>query len=278
MLKNAFISDCEGPISKNDNAFELTSHFVPEGNKLFTIISRYDDVLFDVLKRPKDKHSINESERNQLKEFAKEISKMPRIEIPTRAKSIKDFPEKHQKTIKRLDHIFWENILNMDSGIFLKTITPIGGREKAEAIKNIAKQLNISLKQIVYVGDSITDVEAFKLIKQNGGLTISFNGNQYAIKNSEVAVLSENSIITSIIADFFFRSGKQNTIELIKNWDKKALKERTITPLLFEHFLQLPPTKLPKVKIITNENKKALSKESSEFRKKVRGELIGRLG
>ncbi len=51
-MKRAFISDCEGPISKNDNAFEITSHFVPNGDKLFTVISRYDDVLADVIKKP----------------------------------------------------------------------------------------------------------------------------------------------------------------------------------------------------------------------------------
>ena len=50
-VKRAFISDCEGPISKNDNAYEMTAHYVPHGNKLFTIISRYDDVLAEVLKR-----------------------------------------------------------------------------------------------------------------------------------------------------------------------------------------------------------------------------------
>ena len=50
-MKRVFISDCEGPISKNDNAFEMTAHFVPNGDKLFTVISKYDDVLADVLKR-----------------------------------------------------------------------------------------------------------------------------------------------------------------------------------------------------------------------------------
>ena len=40
MVKHVFISDCEGPISKNDNAFELTAHFIPEGEKLFSLIIR----------------------------------------------------------------------------------------------------------------------------------------------------------------------------------------------------------------------------------------------
>ena len=52
MVKRVFVSDCEGPISKNDNAFELTSHFVPDGDKLFTVMSRYDDVLAEVIRKP----------------------------------------------------------------------------------------------------------------------------------------------------------------------------------------------------------------------------------
>src|SRR4030067_1182546 len=51
-VKHVFISDCEGPISKNDNAFEAAAHFVPDGDKLFAIISKYDDVLADIVRKP----------------------------------------------------------------------------------------------------------------------------------------------------------------------------------------------------------------------------------
>ena len=51
-MSRVFVSDCEGPISKNDNAFELAENFIPNGDKLFTNISLYDDVLADVLKKP----------------------------------------------------------------------------------------------------------------------------------------------------------------------------------------------------------------------------------
>jgi hypothetical protein len=40
----------------------------------------------------------------------------------------------------------------------------------------------------------------------------------------------------------------------------------------------LYPKALPKVQIVTAKNMEMLVKESSEFRKKVRGEAIGRLG
>jgi energy-converting hydrogenase A subunit R len=47
-----FVSDCEGPISVNDNAFELAGYFIEDGEKFFQIISRYDDILVDEVKRP----------------------------------------------------------------------------------------------------------------------------------------------------------------------------------------------------------------------------------
>jgi hypothetical protein len=38
------------------------------------------------------------------------------------------------------------------------------------------------------------------------------------------------------------------------------------------------PHMLPKAKIVTCENMEALAAESSQFRRKVRGEAVGRLG
>ena len=34
-VKRIFVSDCEGPISKNDNAYELAANFIPNGDSFF---------------------------------------------------------------------------------------------------------------------------------------------------------------------------------------------------------------------------------------------------
>ena len=47
-----FITDCEGPTSKNDNAMELAAHFIPQGEGFFALLSKYDDYLAYVEKRP----------------------------------------------------------------------------------------------------------------------------------------------------------------------------------------------------------------------------------
>jgi energy-converting hydrogenase A subunit R len=360
-VKRVFISDCEGPISKNDNAFEITTHFVPNGDKLFTLISRYDDVLADVLKKPmynagdtlklilpflkaydvtdkkiqefsaqniiliansKDtlqyisgiadsfivstsyehyirelckavsflfentyctKLSINaflliEQEKTSLKKTAKEIAQMPLMNIPSGAKSVEDFSSRDQESLKRLDEVFWNEIAGTNCGKMLSEIKTIGGKQKAEAIKAATERVHAPLEAVMYVGDSITDVEAFQLVRNNGGLTVSFNGNHYAVENAEIAVLSENSIVTAIIADLFCNRGKQETLQVLENWNRETLRRSAVAKLLLDKLFMLYPSALPKIQIVTAENMETLASESSEFRKKVRGEAVGRLG
>ena len=361
-MKRVFISDCEGPISKNDNAFEIAAHFVPNGDKLFTIISKYDDVIADVLKKPGysagstlklmlpflkaydvtdaqmdefsaqnlllianskdtlqhvsavanafivstsyehyikalckaldfpyqntyctklsiDKYSLAEQEKMRLKELAKEIAQIQMISIPQAAKSIEDFSTADQETIGRLDTIFWNEIAGMRLGRVFSDVTTVGGSQKAAAIEDAVSKLHVPLEDVMYVGDSITDVEAFQLVRANGGLTVSFNGNNYAVRNAEIAVLSENSVVTAIIADVFCRQGKQAALNLVENWNLQSLERNGVVSLsLLDHFSSLYPQTLPKVQIVTAKNMELLAKESSEFRKRVRGEAIGRLG
>ncbi|MGD0998440.1 MAG: hypothetical protein ABR941_09025 [Thermoleophilia bacterium] len=47
-----FVTDCEGPLTRNDNAMEVAAAFVPDGAELFARLSRYDDFLADVLHKP----------------------------------------------------------------------------------------------------------------------------------------------------------------------------------------------------------------------------------
>ena len=51
MFEKSFITDCEGPLTLNDNAFELCAHFIEDGDELFKTLSLYDDYLVDVVKK-----------------------------------------------------------------------------------------------------------------------------------------------------------------------------------------------------------------------------------
>ena len=357
-MKRLFISDCEGPISKNDNAFELASNFIPNGDKLFTNISKYDDVLADIMQKPGysagstlklilpffkaynitdkqmdefsaknivlisdsqttlhyvqaiadcfivstsyqhyikalckavnfpfkntyctkvtlDKLAITPQEKERLKETAQEIAQMHLIEIPVTARTLDDFSYSDQAVIQRLDEIFWSLTPKMFIGKFLSDVVTIGGEQKAEAIRDAAKRLGADLADVMYVGDSITDIEAFKLVKDSGGLAVSFNGNRYAVENAQVAVISKSNIVTAAIADSFCKFGKEKAISTLQNWSYKALESSGVDSALLS---KLSVEGLPKAQIVTEKNMESLVKESSDFRKKVRGVAIGRLG
>jgi len=358
-LKRVFVSDCEGPISKNDNAFELAENFIPNGEKLFSIISKYDDVQADVLNRSGycagstlklilpffkaydltdqqmekfsaqnilliadtqttlrhvqsnassfivstsyehyiravcktvdfpykntyctkislDKCGITPQEKELLRKIAQEITQMSTIEIPPNAKGIRDFSDNDIAAIQRLDQIFWDIIPKMFVGKFLLDVVTIGGEQKAEAIRDVTRRLDMELSNVMYVGDSITDVEAFKLVCSSGGLGVSFNGNNYAIRNAKVAVLSESNLVTAVIADLFCKLGTKKTLETLSSWTIEALKG-TVDEILIRK-LTSQNKAFPKVQIVTAENMESLIKESTGFRKKVRGVAVGRLG
>lgn len=356
-----FVTDCEGPISKNDNAYELASCYVPEGNKFYTLISKYDDVLaylvkkksykagdtlklilpflkaYDVTNRKMidfsakdiilvtgakdtmqfvqkrmpsfivstsyeqyisalckatgfpventystkvnlDEYHIKPEEREALRRIAKEIAEMSTIEIPENVKSLDDLSLKDQMTIKRLDEIFWSQIPKMSLGKIVDDINPVGGREKAIAVQKIVRKCDCDVDCVIYVGDSITDVECLQLVRNCGGLTVSFNGNEYAVREAQIAVMSENTIVTSILADVFSRLGKDAVQQLTREWSFPALKRFEINPALLRQVKHLYSDSLPKVAVITSDNREEIIKESVTLRKKVRGEALARLG
>lgn len=358
--KKVFITDCEGPISKNDNAYELTEHFVPNGDALFALISKYDDVQADIIKRKGykagdtlrlmlpflkayevtnkkikefsaknillvpnardtlqfvkgimpsfivstsyeqymqalcdvidfpfknvyctrlniDKYQVSQIEKEKLQQLKEEIVALPMIEISETATGLNDFSEKDRKTIRRLDEIFWKEISKMDCGKMLKEVNPIGGFEKAKAIEDIADKVGVRFSDVVYVGDSITDVQSFQLVRENGGLAVSFNGNNYAVREAEIAVLSNNTAVTSVLAEVFNRYGRKGVLGLVRGWSYSTL-ERYCSPVLQSRMSRFYPKTLPKVEIITSANKERLMKESAIFRKTVRGEAVGGLG
>ena len=51
MFEKSFITDCEGPLTLNDNAFEMAAKFIEDGDELFKVLSLYDDYLADIVKK-----------------------------------------------------------------------------------------------------------------------------------------------------------------------------------------------------------------------------------
>jgi energy-converting hydrogenase A subunit R len=207
-----------------------------------------------------------------------EISSLPLITIPKNANSRTVFSPENQKSLAKLDEIFWKEIPKMESGRMLIEVNPVGGTEKAEAVRDIIKKTGSSFGQVMYVGDSITDAPALKLVRENGGFSVSFNGNGYSVKESNVAVLSRNTVVTSILAEVFSRRGKKEVLKLVNEWSFSGLEKYCPVLELRECMNTLFSKSFPQVEQVTVNNMERLVKESSVFRKTVRGESIGKLG
>jgi energy-converting hydrogenase A subunit R len=356
-----FNTDCEGPISKNDNAMELTASFIPDGQRFFSLVSKYDDFLADVEKRHRykagdtlklilpflkahgmtnaemvsysrenillvqgavetlrfvnglmpsfivstsyepyldalcslvgfpmdrvyctkvniDAYPLGRGEEARLKGLASEIAGMEMISWDDEATDIEDLSPEDQETVKRLHNIFWGEIAKMEVGRVFEEVNPVGGVEKANAILDSLKRTGSEPADVIYVGDSITDVQAFKLVRDGGGVAVSFNGNGYAIRSADICCISKDTFVLSVLASSFYKGGRDGVMELAESWSRASMEERAVELELRNRLQSIPDEDFPKLKFIVKSNLHQLIEESEGFRKQVRGVEIGSLG
>jgi len=79
-----------------------------------------------------------------------------------------------------VDYIFANELVIRDGRVAGEFVWPVGvGKEKkVQIIRNLCSNLNISLQEVIYVGDSDVDIEAFKIV----GISIAFNSSSERLK------------------------------------------------------------------------------------------------
>lgn len=154
----------------------------------------------------------------------------------------------------------------------------MGGEGKATAVRTIVSHTAGDLARAMYVGDSITDVQALQLVARGGGLAVAFNGNRYAVANAEIAVLSDTALVTALLVDVFAQRGKQAVLDLAEHWSRRAVEATSAPSDLVAALLDPSSTSFPAVYIVDEENVETVTEESRHVRQRVRGDAIGRLG
>ena len=91
-----------------------------------------------------------------------------------------------------VDHLFANELIIKDGKVSGEFIWPIGAgkHKKAEIIRHLCKDLGIKTKEVIYIGDSETDIEAFKEV----GLSIAFNSQSEALKKVATHVIESNNL------------------------------------------------------------------------------------
>lgn len=344
MRNKLFVTDCEGPLTINDNAYELSKEFIPDGDKLFEKLSNYDDILTDELKN--EGYLAGTTLRyiipfllaygldnQKSREFAKKtINMVPKSDLllKTAEKNIDsyiistsyqqyieslcdqmEFPVKNTfftkidldsfnlseeeldkiKELKdiilsanfdEIHDIFTNQIPKMSIGNQINDIIPVGGNGKLSALKEIIEKNNSNPKKVFYAGDSITDVEVLEYLKENGGVAVSFNGNEFALKSADIAIIADNSTPLLLILDLFFRFNSDYVKQFVDGLSIDF--ERTIGEFKCNHEIldkfkeTYKNNKLPIITRITDDNINGLINESLKSRMLIRGESIANLG
>lgn len=341
--------DCEGPITLNDNAFEICEHFLPRGAHFFKLISSFDDYLVGVVKKKnysagstlkliipflKAYEVSNEKIKNHTyaslrlipgaKTMLQELMSMMEVSIISTSytpyiqalcDTIKfplqntfstaldlnslhlatyekkkllqlyekintlslsspsgktDVSDAEMATIQKLDTIFFGEIATMSCGKVCSKVRPVGGIEKERAVQKAIKIARIKPEDLAYAGDSITDAQALKFTRKQGGLSIAFNGNRYALNEAEFACIANHSYPLFVVVKKFNETGKKAAIKIASNWPNNlSTSEQKELALLAvgSTFARLE-----------KDNFSHILKLSTQKRNELRGEQIGSLG
>jgi hypothetical protein len=181
------------------------------------------------------------------------------------------------------DDIFFGQISKMGIYDKIKDIEVVGGQGKKLAIDKIIERDGIDIEEILYIGDSITDVEPLEFARKNNGISISFNGNEYPLNVANIAVVSENAVATSIIIDLYSRFDRDYVFDFIRTYDERgpddAFGDFEVDYTLIEEFEKAYHNKeAPIIAIINEENREYLLLKSKAMRNSIRGKDIGGLG
>lgn len=220
-----------------------------------------------------------------------ELAAMERFDIQPIYSSTGEFPEEVRGQVERLNEMFWKELASIPAvGNVLDTVKPVGGMRKVEAIKEITGEADCAISGVCYVGDNITDMEAMREVQHGGGLTVAFNASGDALRYADVAILSQDAGLWTILGEAFLRYRKGKALDFARQFsdvpeedrfmflNKQALVPNSLTsihyPLVegaFRASVAHGPPRMACLRDYGEHQKSEFIKESEEFRKQVEG-------
>lgn len=225
-----------------------------------------------------DRYEVAEAEAGELRRLMGEIVGAGAIELPPEARALTDLTADTQRAIELLDRIFWETIPPMKIGQIYREINTMGGPEKARALTESLAQTGLALPNLMYVGDSSTDVPAFEMVRQGGGLALSFNGNRYAVQAAEIIVVADTAWPVALLAAVFLQWGREGVVELAQSSRPGASKYLILPEAMIEPIVMgLEGSTFNLYHPATSRLSEAMA-DSAAMRQRLRGEAIAALG
>ena len=160
-----------------------------------------------------------------------------------------------------LVHNFYSHILPTEGFDPLRVVPIVGGSRKIDAILKFQSELSIGTDQVTFVGDSITDDQAQKFVRENGGLAIALNGDRYAIRNAEIAVALEDRMQLKGLLDAWVEGGLPRA--------RSFVESQGVTSIGKERQTELSPNG-PQLSLVEAEKVDILAEVHQVYREKSR--------
>lgn len=232
---------------------------IPMGNMVYSELSL-------------DASDMTRQEGRILREAAAEITalKVPKFEYELNVAMELDPAD--VKIIRVMDGIYNEKLPKMSAGAIMRSMTSVGSNEKAYSLLEIRRKTSIDLDGTAYIGSDTSDYQAMELVNESGGLAISFNGEDFAVRGSNVAVLSKDCTVAAVLLQAFYNEGLEAVLRMTENWNRTYLKNMEFPdPGLMDAFLEANPKKLPEVMAVDRKNVEEVVEKSKAYRKKILG-------
>jgi len=115
-----------------------------------------------------------------------------------------------EELFRELDRLF----SRQDVKEVVESVKAIGAGEKAEIVKSYCESMGIDFP--VVVGDSISDYKMFEVARSMGGVAIAFNGNEYALKHADVAIISPTAMSEAEVIELFMEK-REKAFDMLSN-------------------------------------------------------------
>jgi energy-converting hydrogenase A subunit R len=211
--------------------------------------------------------------RQEMKALKEATSRITSLRLPSQEYEL-DVPTKLQKDelemVMTLDEIFFDKFRGASASNMMRELRSIGANEKAYFLLDLRKRTEIGFDGTAFIGGDITDIHALETISDGGGLAMSFNGCDFAVRKSNIAVMSRDCTPAAVLVQEFYNEGIHAVYDLVENWNHETLKKKEFPdPHLMSAMLASYPKKLPEVRIVTRKNVSDIAKKSDQYRKKL---------
>ncbi|MGZ4919868.1 MAG: hypothetical protein ACXVIP_01295 [Halobacteriota archaeon] len=358
--------DLEGPLSPQDNAYEVMQ-LIENGRALFEVISEYDDYLAlrgrpdyepgDTLKLIVPFMLVAETTESDIKRVSKRAKIVPgakklirwlqndrwdvhiistsyeqhafsvasqlgvdqervhctrfpldsfvKILGPSEKEMIRSVEEEilsfhrnggYEKSMSfkelanRLDSFFFDQLPRTSMKAIFEQINVVGGERKVHALMRALGD-KADLQRTAVVGDSITDYKMLRKVRHSCGLSVVFNGNDYALPYGSIAMACSDIRPLYPIFSGFRAGGLDAAFNVAAEWEKAGevfMKDPEQIPPHFmrkelkQFFMEAPNDEVfPRFNLLTGKTEpqlESISATHGRFRKLVRGQSTAKLG